>query len=127
MSDIVRQRMAKLLLNLRYVPDDEADEVRALLDEHAIEYYETRPSMWGVSAGGIWVRHDDSAAAAKRLMAEYQERRRVKARGEYEAAKLAGAATFAAAFRAHPLRTAAILLGIALVLALSAAPFLMLS
>jgi hypothetical protein len=33
--------MAKLLLNLRNVPDDEADDVRALLDEHDIAYYET--------------------------------------------------------------------------------------
>jgi hypothetical protein len=76
--------MAKLLLNLRYVPDDEADEVRALLEAHEIEYYETTPSMWGVSAGGIWVRHDRDTAAAARLMADYQERRRARARGEYE-------------------------------------------
>jgi hypothetical protein len=111
---------------LRYVPDDEADDVRALLEAREIEYYETRPSMWGVSAGGIWVRHDRDAAAAARVMADYQDRRRAHARGEYEAAKLKGAATFAAALRAHPLRTAVILIGIAIVLALSAAPFLML-
>lgn len=115
--------MAKLLLNLRYVPDDEADEVRALLEAHEIDYYETKPSIWGVSGGGIWVRHDRDTAAAGRLMADYQERRRAQARGEYEAAKRSGGATFAAAVRAHPLRTAVVLIGIALVLALSAAPF----
>lgn len=118
--------MAKLLLNLRYVPDDEADDVRALLAAHEIEYYETRPSLWGVSAGGIWVRHDGDAAAAARLMAEYQEQRRTRARREYEEAKRSGGATFATEFRAHPLRTLVILLGIALVLALSAAPFVLL-
>ncbi|MCX7041690.1 MAG: DUF6164 family protein, partial [Gammaproteobacteria bacterium] len=32
--------MSKLLLNLRNVPDDEADDVRALLDAHGIAYYE---------------------------------------------------------------------------------------
>ncbi|MFO7288296.1 MAG: DUF6164 family protein, partial [Gammaproteobacteria bacterium] len=48
--------MAKLLLNLRGVPDDEADEIRALLEEHGIAFYETPPSRWGVSAGGIWLR-----------------------------------------------------------------------
>jgi hypothetical protein len=118
--------MAKLLLNLRYVPDDEADEVRALLEAHEIEYYETTPSMWGVSAGGIWVQHDRDTAAAARLMANYQERRRARARGEYEMARRAGGATFAAQLRADPLRTVAILLGIVFVLALSAAPFLIL-
>ncbi|MCX7033145.1 MAG: DUF6164 family protein, partial [Arenimonas sp.] len=47
--------MAKLLLNLRNVPDDEADEVRDLFVTHAIDVYETKPSLWGVSAGGIWL------------------------------------------------------------------------
>jgi hypothetical protein len=116
--------MAKLLLNLRYVPDDEAEEVRALLEAHEIDYYETKPSIWGVSAGGIWLRHDRDIAAAERLMADYQDRRHAHARDEYEAAKRGGGATLAAALRAHPLRTAVVLLGIALVLAVSAAPFL---
>ena len=49
--------MAKLLLNLRHVPQDEADEVRELLSTNGIDYYETRPSLWGISAGGIWL-HD---------------------------------------------------------------------
>jgi len=47
--------MTTLLLNLRRVPDDEADEVRALLERHDIPFYETTPSLWGVSAGGIWL------------------------------------------------------------------------
>lgn len=125
MSAIVAA-MSKLLLNLRYVPEDEADDVRALLEAHEIEYYETRPSMWGVSAGGIWVRHDRDADVAGRLMADYQERRRAQARGEYEAARLGGAARFAAELRAHPLRMVVTLIGIAIVLALSSMPFLML-
>ena len=47
--------MSKLLLNLRMVLEDEADDVRAMLEAHRIEFYETRPSRWGVSHGGIWV------------------------------------------------------------------------
>ena len=58
--------MAKLLLNLRNVPDDEADDVRALLDEHDIAYYETSPGFWNISLGGIWVREDAAFAEAKR-------------------------------------------------------------
>ncbi len=68
-------RMAKLLLNLRNVPDDEADDLRALLDEHDIAYYETSPGFWNISLGGIWVREDAAFAEAKRLMGEDQGRK----------------------------------------------------
>ena len=33
------------LLNLRHVPDDEADDVRAMLDDNRIAFYETKPSL----------------------------------------------------------------------------------
>jgi len=119
--------MAKLLLNLRHVPDDEADEVRALLRRHSIAYYETQPSFWGVSAGAIWIERREDVAAALELMAEYQNERRAKARAEYEAAKRAGAAmTTWRAFRSNPLHTIITLLGIAIVLTLMALPFVML-
>src|SRR5690606_13961933 len=56
---------AKLLLNLRHVPDDEADDVRALLEAVRIDYYETRAGPFGISAGGIWVRDDDDVPDAE--------------------------------------------------------------
>ncbi len=43
--------MARLLFNLRNVPADEADEVRALLRAHGFAFHETPPSPWGISAG----------------------------------------------------------------------------
>ena len=48
--------MAKFLMNLRDVPDDEAAEIRALLDAHDFGWYDTKPSFWGVSGGGFWLR-----------------------------------------------------------------------
>src|SRR5690606_11884479 len=84
--------VAELLLNLRGVPDDEADEIRALLAAHEIAFYETPPSRFGVSAGGIWVRDRGQAAAAGRLLAEYHARRQAAAQAEYRAAREAGAA-----------------------------------
>src|SRR5688500_2229030 len=97
--------MAKLLLNLRNVPDDEADDVRAMLDAHGIAFYETGPSMWGISAGGIWVTEDTAIVEAKRLMAEYQAQRQSRAQAEYAAAKRAGTAeTFWRVLRAEPAR-----------------------
>ena len=116
----------KLLLNLRHVPDDEADEVRTLLEQHEIAFYETKPSVWGVSAGGIWIRRDEDVATAARLMGEYQQQRRANARAEYAAAKQAGRAGPWRVFREHPLHAIVALLAIAFVLALSALPFVML-
>ena len=115
--------MSKLLLNLRHVPDDEADEVRALLEDNAIAFYETKPSIWGFSMGGIFVTEDAAIVEAKRLMAEYQARRSMRARAEYEAARRDGTAeTFWTILRDDPARVALTLLAIAFLLALVALP-----
>ena len=119
--------MSKLLLNLRDVPDDEADDVRRFLDSGGIGYYETKPSLWGISGGGIWIRDDGDVAEAKRLMAEYQLERQARVRAERAAAKRDGTAeTFADVLRTQPLRVALAAIGIALVLALMAVPVLLL-
>ena len=115
--------MSKLLLNLREVPDDEADDVRRFLDSSGIGYYETRPSMWGISAGGIWIRDDGDVAQAKRLMAEYQRGREARAREERSEAERTGTAdTFASVLRAQPLRVVLAVIGIVLMLGLAAVP-----
>lgn len=119
--------MAKLLLNLRNVPDDESDDVRAMLEAHRIAFYETRPSLWGVSAGGIWVTEASDFAEAKRLLADYQQQRGDRVRAEYAAAKRAGTAeTFASVLRAEPGRVALVVLAIVLLLGLVALPVVML-
>jgi hypothetical protein len=119
--------MSKLLLNLRDVPDDEADDVRRFLDSGGIGYYETRPSRWGISGGGIWIRDDADVAEAKRLMAEYQRERQARAREERAEAERTGTAqTFADVLRTQPLRVALTVIAIALLLGLMAAPMLLL-
>lgn len=121
------RRMAKLLLNLRNVPDDEADDVRALLDEHDIAYYETSPGFWNISMGGIWVREDAVFAEAKRLMAEYQMQRGARVRAENEAARRDGTAgTFWTVLRNEPMRVLAAVLGILFAIALVVLPALLL-
>lgn len=74
--------MATLLMNLRNVPDDEADEIRALLEQRGFEVYETPPNRWGISAGGIWLRDDERLAEARALLEDYQARRQARARAE---------------------------------------------
>ena len=118
--------MSKLLLNLRDVPDDEADDVRRFLDSGGIAYYETQPNRWGIS-GCIWIRDDGDIAEAKRLMAEYQREREKRARAERAEAERTGTAqTFVDVLRTQPLRVALIVITIALLLGLTALPVILL-
>lgn len=117
----LRWAMSKLLLNLRNVPDDEADDVRAMLEAKGIAFYETPPSIWGISAGGIFVTENADISEAKRLMAEYQKLRQARARAEYAAAVRDGSAdTFWTQLRDEPLRVLLAVVGIVLALALLA-------
>jgi hypothetical protein len=119
--------MSKLLLNLRDVPDDEAEDVRRFLESGGIGYYETRPSLWGISGGGIWIRDDGDVAEAERLMSEYQRERQARAREERADAKRNGTAqTFADVLCTQPLRVALCVIGIVLMLGLMAVPVLLL-
>lgn len=92
-----------MLLNLRNVPTDEADDVRQWLRRESIDFYETTPSPWGISSGAIWIRDDAQAPRAKALMAGYQAQRRQRAHAALQAAKEDGSAeTFAGLLRQRP-------------------------
>lgn len=119
--------MATLLLNLRNVPDDEADEVRALLAEHGIAFYETPPSFWGVSAGGFWLREPARRAEAQALLERYQAERgeRMRARREQEVRDGRAPSTWDG-IRARPRQAIGAIIGIVLMLAVATLPFLFL-
>ncbi|MBP6798692.1 MAG: hypothetical protein KA124_11395 [Luteimonas sp.] len=119
--------MAKLLLNLRHVPEDEADDVRGFLDRHRIAHYDTPPGPFGITAGGIWLREDDDLPQARRLMADYQRERQARVRAEHAKAREDGSAeTFADLARAQPLQVAVRIVAIVLLLALLALPYFLL-
>jgi hypothetical protein len=121
--------MPKLLLNLRMATDDEAADIRDLLDRHHVDWYETQPGFWGISAGGIWLRDLERAAEVKQLLDEYQKQRVVRVRAELEAERCEGRApTFIGELRAHPGRMLVQLLAVALLIVLTIAlPFVLLS
>lgn len=120
--------MATLLLNLRHVPEDEADEVRALLDAHGVDYYETPPSVWGVSAGGFWLPGEAGLADAQALLARYQAERGERVRAEREAAVREGRAPGTwAGIRARPGQALGAIIGILLMLAVATLPFLLIA
>ena len=119
--------MAKLLLNLRNVGDDEYADVCTLLDQHGIARYRTEPSPWGISNGGLWLREDADHPRAKALMAEYQAERGPRIRAEREQALRDGTAeTFGSLFRRRPLFVMLVLLGMAAAAALVLLPFVLL-
>lgn len=110
--------MAVQLVNLRGVPDDEADEIRALLQEHTIDFYETPGGNWGMSMPALWLRDEGQLAQARALLDEYQQRRQGSAH-EHSPPRTLGEMV-----REHPMRYLAYLALIALVLYLSVSPFL---
>ncbi len=75
--------MAKLLFKLNGVPEDEADDVRHLLTEADIPFYETSAGNWGVSLAAIWLQDESLWDQAQSLLEEYQQSRLEAARSEF--------------------------------------------
>ncbi len=112
-----------MLMNLHHVPDDEATAVRALLDESRFDWYEIAPNRWGISPGAIWISENEDYDSAKKLLDQFQIRRQLDARAEYESARTAGTppSIFAVA-RSDPKKFLVALICIALMLGLAALP-----
>ncbi len=113
------------IFKLRNVPDDEADDVRALLTEHALEFYETPAGNWGISAPGIWLKDASRFAEARALIDEYQTARQQRVRQEYEQLRQQGRQrSVADLIRSNPLRFILYLAGIVVLIYISTKPFL---
>ncbi|MDQ6982834.1 MAG: DUF6164 family protein [Mariprofundus sp.] len=79
--------MAAKLFKLRNVPDDEAEDIRQLLQEHGIEYYETEAGGWGISVPAIWIHDNSRLEEAGALIDIYQQERTRRAKIEYRLLK----------------------------------------
>lgn len=113
------------LMNLRHVPDDEADEIRALLEDHEVPYYETPPSRWGISMGGFWVHDEQEAARARALLEDYANQRQQAQRQAYQERLAAGEHRgLWSMLRHRPVRTLLALAAILIIAGFSLLPFL---
>ena len=120
--------MAEQLFKLRGVPDDEAEDIRELLDRHQIDYYETEAGNWGVSMPAIWLRDTSQLDLAKSLLADYQKQRFVEVTAEYEELRLQGRQkTFLQSIVQHPIRFVIYLAISAAIIYISLVPFFSLS
>lgn len=74
--------MAKLIFKLKSVPFDEADDIKNLLTENNIDFYETPPGNWEISMHALWLNDEDEYIQAKQLIDEYQLKRSQRIRLE---------------------------------------------
>ncbi len=97
--------MSILFFDLRGVPQDEADDVRTLLNAHQIEFYETNAGMWGISLPAIWLYQPNDLPLAAKLFAEYQQQRSLEQRTLYQTLKQQGLQPgFCSAHKKQPFR-----------------------
>ncbi len=110
---------------LRNVPDDEAEDVRDLLDSNKIEFYETTAGNWGISSPGIWLKHDDDLTRARSLLDAYQHERTIEQQQKYAQLRREGKhRTFLDNFLENPIRFVAYSCIVVAVIYFSIKPFL---
>lgn len=106
--------MALLLFPLRNVPDDEAEDIRDVLSENSISFYETTAGNWGISMPAIWLSDESQLEQAREAINSYQEERKQVLQEEYAKLKQSGQAdTFLKNLWYRPIPTLLIISAIA--------------
>lgn len=117
--------MSTLIFRLNHVDADEAEEVRQLLVDHELDFYETSAGRWGLSVAGIWLVDDASAELARELLRDYAEQRQFEIRAQYQQGRNSGdIPSLAQRISRAPLRYLAIALLAAAIVYLSISPFI---
>ena len=116
--------MSALVFKLKDVPEDEADDIRALLTTHELAFFETSGGWWRISLAAIWLQDETQLDTARALIDAYEETRAQQVRAAYQQQCEAGQApTFLSLLLQQPLQVAFYLGVIALIAYASAAPF----
>lgn len=119
--------MARLLFKLNNVPDDEAQEIRELLDAENIPFYETDAGFWRVGLDAIWLSDSSQEEKARELIRIYQENRAARQQRNYaEMVEQGQVPGLWQHFCRQPLRFVAFMAAIVFVLALTLIPFVIL-
>lgn len=117
--------MPKFIFNLKSVPYDEADDVKNLLAENNIEFFESPPGNWGVSVHALWLQDDAQRVQAKQLIKEYQLQRSEQLRLEIQQKRENGELeTFLQRILSQPIQFIGMAAIIFLILYVSIMPFL---
>ncbi len=119
--------MPTLVFRLRNVPEDEANDVRALMEDNHLEWYETSAGNWGIAMPGIWINNDVDVGRARNLIDAYQKDRKTTLRSHYQQEVEEGRAmSFTQRLREQPARVLGIVLFCLFILYVSVNPFLQL-
>lgn len=119
--------MARLLFKLANVPDDEAQDIRDLLNNHDIHFYETNAGFWRVGLDAIWLVNGEQEEQARELIHGYQVDRSQRQQENYAQLVEAGQAPNVwQRFCAQPIRFLALVVAIIFVAGLTVVPFVML-
>ncbi len=117
--------MAKQLLKLRNVPEDELAEIYELLELHDVNFYETSAGSWGISMPALWLVEDDEYSKVRALLDEYSEQRYQRMRSEYELLKSEGKArNFLDMLKENPIKIVLYLAIVGVLAYFSIAPFI---
>ncbi len=112
--------MPVLVFKLKNVPEDEASDVRKILDNNKIDYYETTAGNWGISMPAVWVKEKTQAERARMLIEIYEQKRFTEEKEKYQQRKYRGEQkTMLDAFKQKPLHVVIYFSVAALILYLS--------
>lgn len=102
--------MSALIFRLRHVPNDEAEAIRNLLNEHGVDWYETSAGNWGIAMPGLWATDDEQIDKARALIEQYQEEHSAAQRELHERQRQLGQGpTLMQRLIEHPLRSLGII------------------
>ena len=117
--------MAILLFKLANVPEDEAEDIRQLLNVHEIPFNETQAGRFKIGLAAIWLLDKTDLAQAKALIEHYQNERYENAQ-EYKLLlqEIGFFASIVLHIQQNPLQGLVSISAIIIVLILSVLPFI---
>jgi hypothetical protein len=119
--------MNRLLFKLNNVPEDEAQDIRDLLNTEGIQFYETDAGFWRVGLDAIWLADGSAEEKARELIRTYQENRTSQQQKNYAELVAQGQApSLWQHFCVQPVRFIALLVAIVFVVGLTLIPFVIL-
>lgn len=114
--------MASLVFSLKDVPEQEANDIRQLLESNKIGFYETDEGRWRISVAAIWINNDNQYEQARGLINEYQNE--LNTQRQQEKMALQGSEiNWWRFFMSHPAQVLIFFTAIIIVLAISTVPF----
>lgn len=117
--------MSKLIFRLNGASEEEAEQVRELLSQHELRFYETTAGRWGLSVAALWLFDESEVERARALIEDYQLQRQQQAREALnESRRLGLEPTLWQRARQAPLVFIAFVLATATILYLSIWPFI---